>query len=90
MKIGLSRWRRNPSEIYFDREAGIVHLLLVPDTDVEHSEKTTWGLIDRDSSDRPVGVEIWDPNKMFPQDLLDVLPPPIWAGERKKCGSYEE
>lgn len=53
--------------IHFDRDADIVYVRLDEGDGTFRAEETPWGLIERDSSGKVVGVEIW---------RVSELPPP--------------
>ena len=63
---------------YYDREAGIVYFQVRPPRGPVYSDERNWGLIDREDDEEGAicGIEIWEPEEMFPPDLLDALPAP--------------
>jgi hypothetical protein len=61
---------------YFDRKADIVWFRTGESDDIVGQE-LPWGLLDHDKkTDAVIGVELWQPQKYLPQDLLDAVPPP--------------
>ncbi len=66
---------------YYDREARIVFFKVLPGKRPDFTEERGWGLIhylDRDRKE-VCGIEIWNPEQMFPPGLLDALPNPTWT-----------
>ena len=70
---------------YYDREAGIVHVTILPRRHrkrhslIERSDERPWGLIGYDNSNEVVGFEFWRPLETLPADLLEAMPELEWT-----------
>lgn len=71
---------------HYDREVDIAWFRFGDgdDPQVDRSDETEWGLIDRDSSGAVIGLEFWRASERLPDALLEALPDP--KGESTAAG----
>jgi uncharacterized protein YuzE len=67
---------------HYDREVDIAWFQFgeAEMSPIDHSEEMEWGLIDRDSQGRVVGLEFWKASERLPAALLDALHQPKGEG----------